>query len=74
MVLLLIFNTIGKYNRPKTFKKLQTETLIYYYYRFEAIPLIHHIFPNMLTCESKLTSHREGAQFAEQYQGLEACL
>jgi hypothetical protein len=42
----------------KKFKTLQSDSSIYYGYRFEGIPIVHDIFRNMATCEAKLNNHK----------------
>jgi tetratricopeptide (TPR) repeat protein len=50
----------GRYKEAlKKYRNLQTETTMHYQYRFEGIPVVHDIFRNMATCESKLNNHKE---------------
>ena len=51
---------LGKYKQAlKKYRNLQAQATKFYQFRFEGVPVVHDLFRNMATCETKLNNHKE---------------
>ena len=60
----------GKYKEAnKKFNEIIPEMTKYYNYKYEGIPLVHDMFRNKATCESKMKNYAEALNLLRSTKG-----